>query len=108
VAFALVWLLRLLLLPAQARAILAALAIAAYALLVGGNVPVSRAAWMFAAYLTTTLIYRQKQALNVLALTALGFLVYDPRLLADPGFQLSFLSVALIAGVAVPVLEKTL
>jgi competence protein ComEC len=83
VAFALVWLLRLALLPAPLRAVLAALAIGAYTLLVGGNVPVSRAAWMFAAYLATTLIYRQRRALNVLALAALGFLVYEPSLLSD-------------------------
>ncbi len=108
VAFVLVWFLRLLLLPAPMRAVLAALAVAAYAILVGGNVPVSRAAWMFVAYLATTLVYRQRQALNVLALAALGFLIYDPNLLADAGFQLSFLSVALIAGIAVPLLERTL
>ncbi len=108
VAFALLWLLRLMPLPALARALLAALAVAAYALLVGGNVPVSRAAWMFAAYLATTLIYRQRHALNVLALAAFGFLVWAPDLLFDAAFQLSFVSVGLIAGVAVPLLEKTL
>jgi competence protein ComEC len=108
VAFALLGLLRLTPLPALARSLLAVLAVAAYALLVGGNVPVSRAAWMFAAYLATALIYRQRRALNVLALAALGFLVWAPDSLFDAAFQLSFVSVGLIAGVAVPLLEKTL
>jgi competence protein ComEC len=63
---------------------------------------------MLAAYLVTTLVYRQRRALNVIAGTALFFLVADPELLFDPGFQLSFLAVGLIAAIAVPLLETTL
>jgi competence protein ComEC len=45
---------------------------------------------------------------NVIAGAALCFLAAEPALLSDPGFQLSFLAVALIAGIAVPALESTL
>ena len=97
--------LRLALVPPVARAVVAALAVAAYAALVGASLPVSRAAWMLSAYLAAGLLYRQRRALNVIAATALGFLIFDPDLLFDAGFQMSFLAVALIAGIAVPLLE---
>jgi competence protein ComEC len=104
-------LLRLLLLLSVPRGIACGVTIllaAVYALLVGAGTPVLRSAWMLAAYLVTILVYRQRQALNVIAGTALLFLVADPRLLTDPGFQLSFVAVALIAGIAVPLLRITL
>ena len=102
------FLLRLALVPPLPRAIVAAAAVAAYAALVGSTLPVSRAAWMFSAYLAAGLLYRQRRALNIVAATAFGFLVLDPDLLFDAGFQMSFLAVALIAGIAVPLLENTL
>ena len=101
------FLLRLALVPPVPRALVAALAVAAYAALVGASLPVSRAAWMFTAYLAAGLLYRDRRALNVIAATALGFLVFDADLLFDAGFQMSFLAVALIAGIAVPLLEDT-
>ena len=99
------FLLRLVLVPPVGRALVTALAVAAYAALVGASLPVSRAAWMLSAYLAAGLLYRQRHALNVIAATALGFLIFDPDLLFDAGFQMSFLAVALIAGIAVPLLE---
>jgi competence protein ComEC len=107
-AFAVVALLRLTAIPLLLQSVLALAVVAAYALLAGGNVPVVRASWMIAAYLLTRLLYRQRRALNVIASTALIFLVIDPALVFDAGFQMSFLSVALIAGVAAPLLERTL
>ena len=85
------FLLRLALVPPVPRAVVAALAVAAYAALVGANLPVSRATWMFTAYLAAGLLYRQRRALNVIAATAFGFLVFDADLLFDAGFQMSFL-----------------
>jgi competence protein ComEC len=107
-AFVLLRVLRLLWVPRGPAAALTVVLLAFYALLVGAGTPVLRAAWMLAAYLVTTLVYRQRQALNVIAATAFFFLVADPDLLFDPGFQLSFLAVALIAAVAVPLLDTTI
>jgi len=84
------------------------LLVTAYSLLVGAGTPVLRSAWMLAAYLVTILVYRQRKALNVIAGTAMLFLAADPRLLFDPSFQLSFVAVALIAAIAVPLLRMTL
>lgn len=78
-----------------------------YAMLLEGAVPTGRAAWMLAFYTGGLLLYRGSRPLNVVAAVALGFLLFDPELLADAGFQLSFLAVGLIAGVAVPLLERT-
>jgi len=74
---------------------------------VGAALPVMRAAWMCSAYLVSGLVCRQRRALNVIAGTALVFLLIEPGLLFDASFQMSFLAVALIAGIAVPLLEMT-
>ena len=78
-----------------------------YALLLEGATPASRAAWMLAVYLAASLVFRQRRPLNVICGVALGFLLWKPAVLAEAGFQLSFLSVAVIAGIALPVLERT-
>ncbi|MDA1314709.1 MAG: ComEC/Rec2 family competence protein [Acidobacteria bacterium] len=108
VAFSLLFLLRLAMIPLVPRTLIAALIVIAYAFFVGAALPVTRAAWMCTAYLASGLVYRQRRALNVIAATAVLFLFVKPKLLEDPSFQMSFLAVALIAGVAVPILEKTL
>lgn len=107
-AFAVIALLRLTAIPPLLQSALAIAIVAGYALLAGANVPVIRASWMVAAYLLTRMLYRQRRALNVIASTALIFLAIDPELMFDAGFQMSFLSVALIAGLAAPLLERTL
>ncbi len=95
--------------PRILEAVAAAGLVAAYAIFLEGSLPVSRAAWMLGAYLLASHgLYRSRQALNVIAAVALGFLVADPELLSDTGFQLSFGSVALIAGVGVPILRATI
>jgi len=107
-AFALAGLFRLLALPRALAMALTLGAVAAYALLVGATLPVTRAAWMLAAYLAASLLYRQRRAINVIAGTAFVFLTVKPELLFDPGFQMSFAAVGLIAAIGVPVLERTL
>ena len=42
-----------------------------------------------------------------MGVAALAILVYDPQSVYDPSFQLTFLSVAAIAGIGVPLLERT-
>ncbi|MDA1237214.1 MAG: ComEC/Rec2 family competence protein, partial [Acidobacteria bacterium] len=77
-----------------------------YALLLDSQLPVSRAAWMLAAYLTASAVYRRRQALNVICGVALAFLCWEPAWIADAGFQLSFLAVAAIAGIGAPLAER--
>ncbi|HUG82210.1 MAG TPA: ComEC/Rec2 family competence protein [Bryobacterales bacterium] len=108
IAFSILFLLRLAMVPLIPRTLVSVLIVIAYAFFAGAALPVTRAAWMCVAYLASSLVYRQRRALNILAATALLFLFVKPQLLEDPSFQLSFLAVALIAGIAVPILERTL
>ena len=102
-----IFLLRLFGAPRFVQAGLALLAVSFYALLAGSKVPVMRAGWMFAAVMIAALVYRRRRSLNVVAGTAFCFLVLDPDLLFEAGFQMSFLAVAVIAGIGVPLLEIT-
>jgi competence protein ComEC len=79
-----------------------------FVLLVGSQIPSVRAAIMVAAYLLARQLYRARRALNILAGTALVLLLWDPGNLFDASFQLSFLAVGLIAGIAMPLCERTL
>ena len=106
-AAAIFGLLRLLGAPRWAGALAAALFAGLYAALLEGATPVSRAAWMLLLYLTASLLFRHRRPLNIICAVALGFLLYNPAWLADAGFQLSFLSVAAIAGIALPLMERT-
>jgi len=66
----------------------------AYAALTGLTPSVCRASVMFSMILAGHLISRKVNTLNNVAGAALILLVYDPVLLFDMGFQLSFLAVA--------------
>jgi len=77
-------------------------------LLVGSQLPVLRAALMVTLYLLGRHFYRQRRTLNLIAAAALAMLLWNPQDLFAASFQLSFLSVALIAGIALPLLERTL
>lgn len=78
-----------------------------YSLMVGGNTPVLRAAAGLTLYTLARYFYRRPQVLNLLAAVAIVFLIQDPEQLFDPSFHLSFLAVALIGAIGVPVLEAT-
>jgi competence protein ComEC len=78
-----------------------------YALVSGFNAPAVRAAGGFTFYLACRYFYRRRRLLNLLAGVAIIYLLCDPSQLFDAGFQLSFLSVAAIATLAVPLLEAT-
>jgi competence protein ComEC len=101
------WSLRRLGLGEAAASALAIAAILAYAFLTKQGSPVWRAALMFAIYLCTRLVYRDRAMLNALGLAALILLMADPRALFSASFQMTFLCVALVAGVGVPLLERT-
>ncbi len=82
--------------------------ILAYAVLTKEGSPVWRAALMFAAYLCARLLYRDRAMLNALGAAALTLLIADPRVLFGASFQMTFLCVALVAGIGLPVLERTI
>ena len=56
-------------------------------------------------YLLTRLLFRDRAALNGLGIAALGILLVNPRTLFEASFQLTFLSVIAVAGIAVPILR---
>lgn len=78
-----------------------------YVLVSGGNAPAVRAAGGFTLYLAARFFYRRGRPMNLLAAVAIVYLICDPGQLFEPGFQLSFLCVAAIAMLAVPVLNST-
>lgn len=73
-----------------AQAVLTVGALSFYALLVGGDVPIARAAVMAAAVLLGRAIELEGDAANLLGLAALVLLAHRPSNVADVGFQLSF------------------
>lgn len=77
-------------LPEKATASLAALTIMFYSLLAGAIPPVIRSALMGIITLLALTLGRERDAQHVLSITALGLLVYNPLLLFDISFQLSF------------------
>jgi len=79
-----------------------------YAVFTGFGHPVQRAFWMVTLYLLGRLLWRERAALNVIGVVALVMLAADPSSLLDSGFQMTLLSVVAVAGIAVPVVEKTL
>ncbi len=78
-----------------------------YALVSGCNAPAVRAAAGFSLYLAARYFYRRRQVLNLLAAVAIIYLIWDPGQLFEAGFQLSFLAVAAIGALAIPLLEAT-
>ena len=78
-----------------------------YAVFTGFGNPVQRSFWMVTLYLIGRLLWRERMALNVIGFAALVMLAADPSSLFDSGFQMTLLSVLAVAGIAVPVAEKT-
>lgn len=64
-----------------------------YALLTGLTASVLRSAVMLSVYIFAKSFNRNTNSYNILAFTAFCLLVYDPFLLWDAGFELSFLAV---------------
>jgi competence protein ComEC len=81
---------------------------AAYALLTGFGEPVQRALAMTALFVAARMLARQTPALNALGITALVMLAISPRILLDASFQMTALAVLAIAGVAMPLGERSI
>lgn len=103
----LLFLLRLCLLPEMATLTLTTCGAWLYALVSGGNAPAVRAAGGFTLYVIARYFYRRGRLLNLLCAAAILYLVADPGQLFESGFQLSFLAVAAIGALSMPVLEAT-
>ncbi len=81
--------------------------LAAYVGIVQDRPPILRAALMAAAFLGARLLFRRVELLNAVALAALLLLFARPAALGDASFQLSFLAASVIAGLAVPWIDRT-
>jgi len=106
-AFVIFWALRQFHLDAALASVVTVVVSFAYAFVTGVGAPVWRAALMLAIYLGARFLYRERNMLNALGAAALGVLIFDPRALLGASFQLTFLSVLIIAAIGVPVLEGT-
>jgi competence protein ComEC len=88
--------------------IVSLLVVGAYAWVIAGRLPTVRALLMVAVYMAAYWWYRERRPLNAVGVAAVAFLVVSPNQLFDAGFQMSFASAALLAGVAAPWLGATL
>lgn len=77
-----------------------------YALAVGAEASVVRAALMFTLVVLAPLVSRHASSLNALGGSALALLAWRPSDLLDPSFQLTFASVAAIVLLSWPLLQK--
>ena len=81
--------------------------LAAYVGVVEDRPQIFRAALMAALYLCSRPMFRRIELANTVALAALVILLARPTSLADSSFQLSFLAVGVIAGIALPWIDRT-
>ena len=101
-ALGLLWLLGRLRVPQPLAVLLTLAAITAFAALTGFGVPVQRALLMTAVYVIAGLFAREASALNALGTAALLVLAHDPRALGTASFQMTFLVIFAVHGLALP------
>jgi competence protein ComEC len=106
-AGALFWLTRKLRLRESLATVLTLTLTTAYALLTGFAVPVQRALLMTAVFLLGRLLSRDRNPLNALGAAALAVLIWSPRALFEASFQMTFLAIVAIAGIAIPLGERS-
>ena len=104
-AFFLAWLFRRMRLPHSVATLLLLTLLLAYVAVVEQRVPVLRAGLMVAIVVVGSFFYRRLDLLNSAGIAALILLVANPKYLTDAGFQLSFLAIGCIAGLAAPWME---
>ena len=80
---------------------------AGYALLTGFGAPVQRALFMTVVFLLARLLSRERSVLNALGAAALGVLVWSPSALFEASFQMTFLAIVAIGGIAIPLGERS-
>jgi len=92
--------------PALASVVTLSLLLA-YVGVVQDRPPILRAALMAAFYLCARPLFRRVELLNSIALAALAILLWKPSSLTDSSFELSFLAAGVIAGLALPWIDRT-
>jgi competence protein ComEC len=107
-AFAALWAVRKLPISETWAILLTILVSWGYAFLADLGSPIVRATITLNVYLLTRLLFRDRAALNALGLAGLGILLVNPRSLFDASFQLTFISVIAVAGIAVPILRRAI
>jgi competence protein ComEC len=81
---------------------------ASYAMLTGFGVPVQRALLMTAVFLAARWLTRNISVLQALGAAALAVLAWDPRALTEASFQMTFLVLVAVGGLAMPITERTI
>lgn len=107
IACLLIFLFRLLRIPKKGALAIAAFLLVFYSFAAGLNPPIVRSVIMFAIFALGYILDRESGLLNSLAVAALLILMWNPKELFDPGFQLSFGSIASIAILA-PLFDRLL
>jgi competence protein ComEC len=102
------WMARRFRLPRVPATLATIVASFAYALFTGFATPVQRSLWMVTLFLVGRLFYRERNPLNVIGFASLCLLVLSPRSLFDSSLQMTLLAVVAIAGIAAPLLEKSI
>ena len=106
-AFALYWVGRKLRLSRAWTMLFTLTMLSAYVAVVEQRAPVLRAAMMAAIVVLGGFFFRRLELLNSAAMAALILLAARPLALRDSSFQLTFVAIGCIAGLALPWLEKT-
>lgn len=106
-AFALYWIGRKLRLSRAWTMLFTLTLLSAYVAVVEERAPVLRAGMMAAIVVFGSFFYRRLELLNSAAVAALILLVARPLSLRDSSFQLTFVAIGCIAGLALPWLEKS-
>ena len=106
-AFSVFWLARLLRVPGAVATIASGILVGLYVSVTDLGAPVQRAALTCVVYMLARFLYRERNPLNALGVAALFALVMDPKALFDAGFQMTFLAVFTIAGIVVPIMDRT-
>jgi len=101
------WLGRKIRLPVVVVFLITLTALAAYVGIVQNRPPILRAALMVALFICARPLFRRVELLNTIALAAFAILFWKPSSLADSSFQLSFLAAGVIAGLALPWMDRT-
>lgn len=101
------WLLRRLRVREWLATLITLPSMAAYALVTGFGPPVQRALFMTTVFLIARLLSRERSVLNALGAAALAELVWSPASLFETSFQMTFLAIFAIAGIAIPLGERS-
>ena len=107
-AGAVFWAARRLRAPAWLSTLLTLWAAGTYAAFTGFGQPVQRALAMTAVFLLARLLSRERDSLNALGAAGLAMLVWSPQSLFEASFQMTVLAVVAIAGIAIPLGERSL